>query len=471
MRQNPSQHDATLGDWLRKYANSPDWTLWGAHASASLNTLLTGSALGGRAADLAGRSVLVATDDQLAAAVALIELDGVARRLILCPPGVAPEHLPTIVANAGVDAIVSDRAAPEHEALGVDVRVLCRPEIHPSEDTPSRSYQTEWILLTSGTTGAPKAVVHSLASLTAAIKPRSNADSPIVWATFYDIRRYGGLQIFLRAVLGGASLVLSDAKEPVGQFLARLAAHGATHITGTPSHWRRVLWSPAAASIAPRYARMSGEVADQAIIDNLRAVYPQAKVGHAYASTEAGVGFHVDDEREGFPASFLGAQRDGVEIKVEDGSLRIRSAGTATRYLGEVRGAIPGEDGFVDTGDVIVVRDGRCYFAGRIGGIINVGGSKVHPEEVEAVINRHPDVRMSLVRPKKNPITGSVVVADVVLAAPPDGGGTDARKSEVKSEILRLCRESLTQYKIPVMISFVPSLPIAESGKLARHHA
>ena len=59
------------------------------------------------------------------------------------------------------------------------------------------------------------------------------------------------------------------------------------------------------------------------------------KIGHAYASTEAGVGFDVDDGREGFPASFVGAQRDGVEMRIEDGSLRIRSPGTASRYLGE----------------------------------------------------------------------------------------------------------------------------------------
>lgn len=471
MPRNPLPHNATLSGWVRENAASPDWNFWGARENVSLGALATGSGFGSRLPELAGRSVLVATVDQLAAAVAVIELDGLARRLILCPPDLAPAHLPAIVANAEVDAIVSDRAVSEHEVLGVDLRVVCLPEIRPSEAALPRPFQTEWVLLTSGTTGAPKAVVHDLATLTAAIKPRSSAEPPIVWATFYDIRRYGGLQIFLRAVLGGTSLVLSDSKEPIGQFLTRLAAHGATHITGTPSHWRRVLWSPAATSIAPRYARMSGEVADQAIIDNLRAVYPRAKVGHAYASTEAGVGFHVDDEREGFPASFLGEPRNGVEIKIKDGSLRVRSAGTAVRYLGEGRGAVAGEDGFVDTGDVIVVRGERCYFAGRTGGIINVGGSKVHPEEVEAVINRHPDVRMSLVRPKKNPITGSVVVADVVLADPLAGDGADARKSEVKGEILRLCRESLTQYKVPVVISFVPSLTIAESGKLARHHA
>jgi acyl-coenzyme A synthetase/AMP-(fatty) acid ligase len=424
---------------------------------------------GGRLAEFAGRSVLIATADQFSAAIALIELDGLARRLVLCPPGVAQEHLPAIIADAEVDALVSDRLAPEHEGLAIDLRLVLSPEIVLQEDISARPFKTEWVLLTSGTTGAPKLVMHSLAGLTSAIKPRDNVSDLIVWATFYDIRRYGGLQIFLRAVLGGASLVLTEKAEPIAQFLDRLRTHGATHVTGTPSHWRRVLWSPFASSIAPRYVRMSGEIADQAILDNLHAVYLDAKIGHAYASTEAGVGFEVDDGREGFPESYLDAQRNGVEMKIEGGSLRLRSPGIAVRYLGAGRGPVADENGFVDTGDVITTRAGRCYFAGRTGGVINVGGMKVHPEEVETVINRHPDVRMSLVRPKKNPITGAVVIADVVLAAADDR--TNERKSEVKQEIIALCRESLTQYKVPVAIAFVQSLTIAESGKLARHHA
>jgi acyl-coenzyme A synthetase/AMP-(fatty) acid ligase len=471
MLRNPLRPNPTLCNWVRENAASPDWRFSDAQDSVFLGALAAGSGFGGRLAELAGRSVLVATDNQLAAAVALIELDGLARRLILCPADIAPRYLPAIVANAEVDAIVSDRAMPEHVALGIDLRVNCLPKVRPSEGVPSRPYQTEWVLLTSGTTGAPKEVVHTLASLTAAIKPRNNAEPPIVWATFYDIRRYGGLQIFLRAVLGGASFVLLDSREPIEKFLARLRAHAVTHVTGTPSHWRRVLWSAAAGSIAPRYIRMSGEIADQAILDNLRAGYPLAKIVHAYASTEAGVGFEVDDEREGFPAGFLSGQRNGVEIKIEGGTLRVRSAGTAVRYLGESGGQVAGEDGFVDTGDMIIVRSERCYFAGRTGGIINVGGLKVCPEEVESVINRHPKVRMSLVRSKKNPITGAVVVADVVLSHALDGEGEDIRKSEVTGEILQLCRERLAQYKTPVIISFVPSLKVTRSGKLQRHDA
>ena len=128
----------------------------------------------------------------------------------------------------------------------------------------------------------------------------------VLWSTFYDIRRYGGLQIFLRALLGGGSLVLSSAQESTGDFLIRAGAQGVTHISGTPSHWRRALMSPSAHRIAPRYVRLSGEIADQAILDDLRALYPEAKIAHAFASTEAGVAFEVGDGLAGFPASLIG---------------------------------------------------------------------------------------------------------------------------------------------------------------------
>ena len=98
----------------------------------------------------------------------------------------------------------------------------------------------------------PKMAVHTLSSLTGAIKGDGQRGDAVVWSTFYDIRRYGGLQIFLRALFDGASLVLSSADESTGDFLTRAGAHGVTHISGTPSHWRRALMSPAAHKITPQ---------------------------------------------------------------------------------------------------------------------------------------------------------------------------------------------------------------------------
>ena len=267
-------------------------------------------------------------------------------------------------------------------------------------------------MLTSGTTGRPKMVVHHLEGLTGSIPrgPMPGEVQPPVWGTFYDIRRYGGLQIFLRALAGTGSLILSSPGEDIVSHLTRLARDGSTHQTGTPSHWRKVLMSPEARLIAPRYVRLSGEIADQAVLDNLKRAYPAAAIGHAYASTEAGVGFEVTDGLEGFPVTYL--DRDGpVAMKVEDGSLRIRSRRAATHYIGPDLPPLTDADGFVDTDDMIERRADRWHFVGRRSGIINVGGLKVHPEEVEAVINRHDRVRVSLVKGKTNPITGSIVVA------------------------------------------------------------
>jgi acyl-coenzyme A synthetase/AMP-(fatty) acid ligase len=308
-------------------------------------------------------------------------------------------------------------------------------------------------------------VLHTLASLTGAIGA-GESHPEMIWGTFYDIRRYGGLQIFLRAVLTRSSLLLTGPLEPLANYLQRAGEAGVTHISGTPSHWRRALMSPEAGRIAPRYIRLSGEIADQAILNSLRSFYPDAEISHAFATTEAGVAFDVRDALSGFPAGLL-TGTPGVELQVIDATLRVRSGRTAERYLGENPPALKDPEGFVDTGDVLELRDGRYHFQGRRDGVINVGGLKVHPEEVEGVLNRHPQVRLSLVKRKKNPITGALVVADVVLKAPSAREGEQAR--ELQQAIKQFCRESLPPHKVPAAISFVPALAISETGKLVRH--
>ena len=117
-----------------------------------------------------------------------------------------------------------------------------------------------------------------------------------------------------------------------------------------------------------RSVRLSGEIADQAILDHVRACYPGARIAHAFASTEAGVGFVVEDGLAGFPASLLTQRGVEVELKVEEGSLRIRSARTAIRYLGSPGEPLADGDDFVDTGDIVELRGARYHFVGRRGG-------------------------------------------------------------------------------------------------------
>jgi acyl-coenzyme A synthetase/AMP-(fatty) acid ligase len=440
-------------------------TISDARQTVSLTNILEQTCLVGRSGELSGRSVLLAVADQLISAIAMTEIDGVARRMLLCPPGLNADHFKALIEDAEIDAIVTDQPA-RWAAAEVYLVVAAHAPVRAAAKAKS-DCATEWLMLTSGTSGVPKIVGHTLEALTGAIAadgpPRG---APPVWATFYDIRRYGGLQIFLRAVIGGGSMVLSEPGEPIADYVARLNASGVTHISGTPSHWRKLLMSGSASGFSPRYVRLSGEIADQAVLDGLSRAFPAASIGHAYASTEAGVGFAVNDGLEGFPASMLG-ERDGVEMKVEDGSLRIRSMRTAHAYVGRNAAALTDSDGFVDTGDMVEQRGDRYHFVGRRDGIINIGGLKVHPEEIEAVINRHAEVRMSRARSRRSPITGAVVIADVILA-----DGCDVSRSEdIRDKILADCRARLAPHKVPAMIKIVSSLDITAAGKLARHDA
>ena len=457
---------ASLWDSLGRFGGTIPGAFLGFDASVALADLASASSLSEPADSFHDRSVLIATREQSTAALALVELDGIARRIVLATPDVARAHLEAVVAMAEVDAVAVD-AGRAAEATLVPKHALVSTTLVPASVDRRARVPTEWVLLTSGTTGAPKPVLHSLESLAGAL-PRQPAAGGSVWSTFYDIRRYGGLQIFLRAVLGGAPLVLSNPDEAPRAFLARAAAAGVTHISGTPSHWRRALMSGAAALLHPEYVRLSGEIADQGLLDNLRATYPKARIAHAFASTEAGVAFDVNDGLAGFPAELVGGEHAPTQIKVEDGVLRVRSARNANRYLGTGASALVDSDGYVDTGDMVELRDGRYHFVGRKGGVINVGGLKVHPEEVEAVINADPRVRMSLVRARKNPITGAVVVAEVVLADPAPPAEQPAEVERLKVDLLAACRRALPAHKVPTMLRIVAALDLTPAGKLVR---
>jgi acyl-coenzyme A synthetase/AMP-(fatty) acid ligase len=423
----------------------------------ALDELERASSLGPDLKRLRGRSVVLSVKDMAKAAAGLIELDGFARRVVLCPPGWEPWRLESAARDAEADALVYDcdaSAAP----ISVPLSARCGLPLRALDSPRVADLETEWILPTSGTTGPPKLVAHTLRTLMGAI-----ADPPLQqWATFYDIRRYGGLQIFLRALSGRGSLILGTEGENLNLMLARFGDANITHISGTPTHWRRVLMSGEGRRINPEYVRLSGEIADSVILAALRAFYPLAVIEHAYASTEAGVVFVVDDGSPGFPAGWIG-QDGAVQMKIVGNALHVRSDRCARRFLDENAPPLIDKDGFVDTGDIIERRGERCYFVGRRGGIISVGGVKIHPEEVEAALNSYAIVRASRVFARKNPITGALVYADVVLR---EGCAADANS---EFEILSACRALLGPQSVPAALRFVADLPITAGGKLARH--
>ena len=216
--------------------------------------------------------------------------------------------------------------------------------------------------------------------------------------------------------------------------------------------------SPASTSISPSYVRLSGEIVDQAILDHLGRTYPGANIVHAFASTEAGVAFEVRDGKAGFPASLIGNPCLHAELEVAGGTLHIRSGRTAKGYIGSPSG---GSDGWVDTGDLVKQQGDRYYFTGRKEGVINVGGQKVYPEEVENILTLHPSIHMARVWARRSPVTGSLVAADIMLEPA-------AVLTDIRDDLIEHCRRHLPAWKVPASIREVSNINLTPAGKIAR---
>ena len=419
--------------------------------------------------NLFGQNVMICVREALSCALALVDLDGLASRIVICPPELSSADLALLAERSSAKFLIKERDDKTKDEIAGKINLLdFEPLGFPiSTPTPFVPIATEWVLLTSGTTGTPKMVSHSFQSLTSNIKMPTAQNRAIVWASFNDTRRFSGLQMFLQSMLSGSTLILRRQADSIPDLLPSLAAHGATHVSGTPTHWRKVLMFADRAKLGLEQITLVGEIADQALLDALHAAFPSARISHIYGSTETGTGFSVHDGVEGFPASFIGRDFGAMEFALDGEKLKVRSARSARNYLGSGE-KLKDVDGFIDTGDSVKRVGERYIFLGRRSGTINVGGSHVHPEEVEGVLNADPRVRMCLVRSTKSPFTGSIVIAEVVI-------DTAARRLESDSSIARAllsyCQNNLAPYKVPAIIRIVDDIAANASGKMERRHA
>ncbi|KFI26940.1 2-succinylbenzoate--CoA ligase [Haematobacter missouriensis] len=334
----------------------------------------------------------------------------------------------------------------------------------PAGDAPPVA--TLWLMTTSGTTGVPKIVTHSVASLTRSVRGTRPEALP-VWGLLYDMTRFAGMQVGLQAMTGHGTLAAIDRDAALGAQVAEMAAAGVTHLSATPTLWRRLLMAPGAEELPLRQITLGGEIAEQTVLDAIRARFPRARVTHIYASTEIGVGFAVNDGRAGFPESYLSAEAPaGLAMRVEEGMLWLRPPEAhRTRYLGDNQLDIDAE-GYVRSGDRVEIRPdaegARVHFLGRDSGVVNVGGVKVYPERVEAVLTADPRVSLAQVAAKSSPITGNLLVATIVPADPA------ADRAALKRELLAHAQAHLEREAVPAMWRFVDHLETNAAGKIVR---
>jgi acyl-CoA synthetase (AMP-forming)/AMP-acid ligase II len=311
-------------------------------------------------------------------------------------------------------------------------------------------FSTQWTLYSSGTTGVPKAVGHSLSSLTRTV---SRSSRPLVWGLLYDPNRMAGLQVLLQAFSSDHSVVAPEPSTTLSKRIELLREHKVTAVSATPTIWRQILQTKSHVGWGLEQITLGGEISDQLILDALRRAFPNSRITHVFASTESAAAFSISDCRAGFPLTFLNDPPAGIELKICDNELRIYNPHSSAAEV----------DGFVSTGDAVEIREDeqRVLFRGRASGVVNVGGMNVWPEQAEALLRQHPDIQDASVSSVSNPLSGNLFVARVVVKP---GTNHDSFRRGVR----RWVRERAPNALVPARVEIVAELDLNTAGKIVR---
>jgi acyl-CoA synthetase (AMP-forming)/AMP-acid ligase II len=317
------------------------------------------------------------------------------------------------------------------------------------------------LVLTTGTTGAPRGVRHDWSRQEARVarSPRDAAGQ--VWLLAYGPQQYAGLQVLLHVLGSGATLVTPPVRRPLAVVDA-IYEHGVDHISATPTFWRFLLAelrADARPSPALVQITLGGEAAPASLLEDLNATFPDARISHVYAGSEFGSTGSVRDGQDGLPAALLDRADGDVTLKVVDGELWVRSSASMVGYYGEPD--LP-EDHWWPTGDLVEVDGDRIRFRGRKSEVINVGGTKVHPLPIEELISVVDGVRAVRVHGRPNPLVGAVVAVDVV----PDG---EVDEAALKDAVRSACADLPRPWQ-PRVVRVVDELATVQ-GKIVRGSA
>lgn len=310
------------------------------------------------------------------------------------------------------------------------------------------------LTLTTGTTGAPRGVRHDWQRQLARVADVASGAGQ-VWLLAYGPQQFAGLQILIHTMAAGATLVTPPVRRPKAVVDA-IHEHAVSHISATPTFWRFLLAELRADSRpAPRITQITlgGEASPAALLEDLAATFPEAKVSHIYAGSEFGSTGSVRDGRDGLPASLLTrGDGDSVRLKVEDGQLYVRSTASMVGYYGEPD---LDPDAWWPTGDVVELVDDRILFRGRASDVINVGGVKVHPLPVEERVTSVSGVRAARVYGRANALVGAVVAIDVV-------GDGSVEEADLKKAVRAACADLPRAWQ-PRSVQVVAELAMKEN--------
>lgn len=309
----------------------------------------------------------------------------------------------------------------------------------------SSENKAKLVLFTSGTTGQPKRIEHSLSSLTQNIKIGEQFKNN-VWGFAYNPTHMAGIQVFLQALFNKNTIVrlFGLTREHIFNSIEK---QNITNISATPTFYKMLMPTDCEFKTVKRIT-FGGEKLSDKIYAETKKMFPHAKLLNVYASTEAGALFASSGE------TFIVKKEMKSFVKIEDNVLFIHKSKVG------VSENMKFEGGWYNTGDLVEVVNSEpleVKFISRKNEMINTGGYKVNPHEVEELIMRYKGVQDVKVYGKANSVLGAIVCADIV-----------ANREINKQDLMGYLSEFLQKFKIPRFIKFVDFIEKTRTGKLKR---
>jgi acyl-coenzyme A synthetase/AMP-(fatty) acid ligase len=295
------------------------------------------------------------------------------------------------------------------------------------------------VLFSSGSTGKSKAALHDFIPLLEKFKvPRHRR----VTLTFLLLDHIGGINTLFYTLANGGTVVSVPSRDP-DVVCRAIETHRVQTLPTSPTFLNLLLISEA----YRRYDLSSlelitygTEVMPESTLHRIHALFPHVQLLQTYGLSELGI---LRSKSRDSNSLWVKIGGEGFETKVVDGVLWIRAR---SAMLGYLNAPSPfDEEGWMNTQDVVEVDGEYIRILGRRSEIINVGGQKVYPAEVESVLLQIPNIKDVVVVGERHPITGQIVTARINLFKPED-------LTELKRRVRAFCRERLAPYKIPVKI-------------------
>lgn len=316
--------------------------------------------------------------------------------------------------------------------------------------------QSGLVLFSSGTTGTPKVMVHNLSQLMDSFAPPKKTRN-LNFLLFLLFDHIGGINTLLNCLNSGAAITVPSNRNP--EYILQLISEKKVQILPTsPTFLNLMLMTENFNQYDLSFLKMityGTERMPQNLLLKVKEKMPKVKLLQTFGTSETGI---LKTESKSSTSLYFKIIDPDYDYRIKDGQLYLKSKNVVNGYLNQDSQQFLG-DGWFATGDLIETdEDGYIKIIGRLNKVINVGGQKVLPKEVEDVINKVPGVVDSTVFARDNAITGQMVCAEIVKTK-------DSEEAVLKKEILTYCRQELDKYKVPSKIIFADALSFSNRFK------